>query len=393
MKKVITRTILLLSLVSLFTDISSEMLYPVMPLFLQSIGFTTVMIGVLEGMAEAIAGLSKMYFGSKSDELGRRMPFVRIGYIMSAMSKPILYFLQLPLWVFFSRTLDRLGKGVRTGARDALLSDETTAAHKGSVFGFHRAMDTLGAAIGPLAALLYLQFRPGDYQMLFLLAFFPAALSVFFTFLIHDRNPGERKVNAVSLAGKFYYWKRSPLPFRKLMTGLLFFALLNSSDLFLLLRAKEITGSDELVLTAYILYNLAFALFAIPLGRLADRIGLLKMLLAGLGLFVIVYAGMSRAESTAAVVTLLVLYGIYAAATEGISKALISNLVPKNETASAVGFYTGWNSICALVASAVAGWIWHAASAQAMFLISAGGALMALLYLGIVRPGERNTQP
>ncbi|MBX7142062.1 MAG: MFS transporter [Chitinophagales bacterium] len=381
MKRFITRTILLLSVVSFFTDISSEMLYPVMPLFLQSIGFTTVMIGVLEGLAEAIAGLSKMYFGSMSDAIGRRMPFVRVGYIMSALSKPVLFFIQCPPWVFFSRTLDRLGKGVRTGARDALLSDEASSENKGKVFGFHRAMDTAGAAIGPLAALLYLQFHPGNYQMLFLLAFLPAALSVFFTLLIRDRKPTGRKVNQTSFAGKFSYWKKSPPPFRKLMTGLLFFALMNSSDLFLLLRAKEITGNDQMVLSSYILYNLVFALFAFPLGRLADRIGLLKMLLAGLGLFVIVYAGMSRAETTTAVIALLVLYGIYAAATEGISKALISNMVPQNETASAVGFYTGWNSICALIASSVAGWIWYAASPQFMFLISASGAAFAVLFL------------
>src|SRR5262249_27142206 len=124
MKKIITRTILLLGIVSLLNDISSELLYPVMPLFLTSIGFSTVMIGVLEGLAEAIAGLSKMFFGSWSDELGKRMPFVRSGYIMSAISKPILFFIQCPPWVFFSRTLDRFGKGVRTSARDALLSNE-----------------------------------------------------------------------------------------------------------------------------------------------------------------------------------------------------------------------------------------------------------------------------
>jgi MFS family permease len=393
MKRVITRTILLLSIVSLFTDISSEMLYPVMPLFLQSIGFTTVLIGVLEGLAEATAGLSKMYFGSLSDELGKRMPFVRSGYLMSAFSKPILFFIQCPPWVFFSRTLDRLGKGVRTSARDALLSDESTAEHKGKVFGFHRAMDTLGAAVGPLAALLYLQFHPGDYKMLFLLAFLPAAVSVLFTFAVHEKKSSERQTVSSSFFQKFFYWRKSPPPFRKLLAGLLFFALMNSSDLFLLLRAKQITGNDQMVLVAYILYNLVYALFAFPLGRMADKIGLKKMLVGGLFLFVLVYAGMSQANSTWMIFLLLVFYGVYAAATEGISKALISNLVPRSETASAIGFFTGWNSICALIASSAAGWIWYAGSAEIMFLISAGGTLLAVIYLLSVKIQSPGPQP
>src|SRR6476620_12652292 len=154
MKKIITRTILVLSLVSLFTDISSEMLYPIMPLFLQSIGFSTVLIGILEGFAEAVAGLSKVYFGRVSDEVGKRMPFVRLGYLLSAVSKPMMAAFVFPSWIFSARTLDHLGKGIRTGARDALLSDESSSEHKGTVFGFHRAMDTAGAAIGPLMALI-----------------------------------------------------------------------------------------------------------------------------------------------------------------------------------------------------------------------------------------------
>jgi len=385
MKKIITRTILLLGIVSLLNDISSELLYPVMPLFLTSIGFSTVMIGILEGLAEAIAGLSKMFFGSLSDELGKRMPFVRSGYIMSAISKPILFFIQCPPWVFFSRTLDRFGKGVRTSARDALLSDETAAEHKGTVFGFHRGMDTAGAALGPFAALIYLKFHPADYKTLFLIAFLPALISVSFTFLIREKKSQKKNTASPSLIEKFFYWKKSPPAFRKLMIGLLFFALMNSSDLFLLLRAKQITGSDQAVLLSYILYNLVFALFAFPLGRMADKIGMKRMLVTGLIIFTVVYAGMGQVHSTAMIVALLFLYGIYAAATDGVSKALISNLVIKTETASAIGFYTGWNSICALIASSVAGWIWYEWSPQVMFIVSATGTLAAAIYLLRIR--------
>ena len=156
--RILTRTILLVSFVSLFTDIASEMLYPVMPVYLTSIGFSVMLIGILEGIAEAVAGLSKGYFGQSSDVMGRRVPFVRGGYALSALSKPMMALLTWPWWIFLARTLDRLGKGIRTGARDAILSDETIPENKGKVFGFHRSMDTVGAAIGPVIALVFLYF-------------------------------------------------------------------------------------------------------------------------------------------------------------------------------------------------------------------------------------------
>ena len=171
--KIITRTIVILSVISLFTDIASEMLYPVLPMFLTSIGFSVALIGILEGVAEATAGLSKGYFGHLSDSIDRRKPFIQVGYSLSAISKPLMALLTFPLWIFGTRTLDRLGKGIRTGARDAVLSAETTAEFKGRVFGFHRAFDTIGAALGPFAALLFLMIYPAQYKTLFLLAIIP----------------------------------------------------------------------------------------------------------------------------------------------------------------------------------------------------------------------------
>lgn len=382
MKRFITPTVFVLSLVSLFTDLSSEMLYPVMPVFLQSIGFTTVLIGVLEGFAEAIAGLSKIYFGRLSDDLGRRMPFVRLGYLLSALSKPMMAIFTFPWWIFSARTLDRLGKGLRTGARDALLSDESLAENKGTVFGFHRAMDTTGAVLGPLIALIYLHYHPGNYKTLFLIAFAPALLSVLLTWIIRERNADpEASPPQVSLWQKLTYWKSSPAAFRQLMTGLLFFGLINSSDVFLLLRVKEITGDDTQVLMLYIFYNIVFALFAWPLGSLADKLGMKQVIVLGLFLFSLVYTGMGLTTDFKIILFLFVLYGLYAAATEGVAKALISNLVPKNSTATAIGFYAGWNSICAFVASSVTGLIWYVVSPEAAFFWSAAGSLAAALYL------------
>ena len=176
-QRIITRTIWILSLVSLFTDIASEMLYPVMPVFLKHIGFSIIFIGVLEGVAEAVAGLSKSYFGKLSDKSGKRLPFVQLGYALSAISKPMMAVFIFPLWIFLSRTIDRLGKGLRTGARHAMLSDEATKETKGRVFGFHRSMDTFGAVIGPSIALLYLYYHPNDYTSLFLIAFIPGIIA------------------------------------------------------------------------------------------------------------------------------------------------------------------------------------------------------------------------
>lgn len=196
-KKVITLTIWILSLVSLFTDIATEMLYPVMPIYLKSIGFSIVLIGVLEGFAEAMAGRSKGYFGKFSDSLGKRLPFVRYGYLLSAISKPIVAIFTFPFWIFLACTVDRLGKGHTyrsKGARDALLSDEATAETKGTVFSFHRSMDTLGAVIGPLSALLFLFFYPAHYKALFYIAFIPGIIAIGFTFFLKDRNPIQKKV-------------------------------------------------------------------------------------------------------------------------------------------------------------------------------------------------------
>lgn len=180
--KYITRTVWVLSLVSLFTDAASEMLYPIMPIYLKSIGFSIVLIGILEGFAEATAGFSKGYFGKLSDNAGKRIPFVQIGYAFSAISKPMMAIFIYPIWIFFARTIDRFGKGIRTGARDALLSDEATSETKGQVFGFHRSMDTLGAVIGPSLALIYLYFYPQDYKTLFFIAFIPGLLAVLASF-------------------------------------------------------------------------------------------------------------------------------------------------------------------------------------------------------------------
>jgi len=208
--KVITRTVWILSIVSLFTDTASEMLYPIMPIYLKTIGFSIVLIGVLEGFAEALAGLSKGYFGQLSDNSGKRVPFVQLGYALSSISKPMMAVFTFPLWIFFARAIDRFGKGIRTGARDAILSDEATPETKGKIFGFHRSMDTLGAVIGPALALVYLYFNPQDYKTLFYVAFIPGLLAVSASFFLKDKVKNIVESKPTSFFSFLNYWKTSP---------------------------------------------------------------------------------------------------------------------------------------------------------------------------------------
>jgi MFS family permease len=357
------------------------MLYPIMPIYLKSIGFSILLIGFLEGFVEATAGLSKGYFGKLSDLSGKRVPFVRIGYAFSAISKPLLAVFVHPLWVFMARTIDRLGKGIRTGARDAILSDEASPATKGKIFGFHRSMDTMGAVLGPSLALLYLYYHPGEYKVLFLLAFLPGLLAILASFYLKDRNNKPQAVkNAVPFFSFMGYWKTSPSRYRQLVGGLLAFALFNSSDVFLLLKAKQIGLDDTEVIGVYIFYNLVYALCAFPLGILADKIGLKRIFVFGLCLFSLVYFGMIFCTNIYAVAGLFFLYGIYGAATEGVSKAWISNISDKQDTATAIGTYTGFQSICAMLASAMAGLIWFKYGSNASFWISGSATVLIMLY-------------
>ncbi len=387
----LTRTVWILSLVSLFTDIASEMLYPVMPVYLKSIGFSIVLIGILEGIAEATAGLSKGYFGKLSDAKGKRLPFIQWGYGLSAVSKPLLALFTWPLWIFFSRTMDRFGKGLRTGARDALLSDEATPETKGRVFGFHRGMDTLGAAIGPAIALLYLYFNPNQYILLFYIAFIPGVVSIFLTLLIREKRKTEKKSAKVSFFSFLSYWKTSPKLYKQLVTGLLVFTLFNSSDVFLLLKIKEAGFSDVWVIGAYIFFNFVYAVFSYPLGMLADKIGLKKVFIFGLILFFVVYTGFAFATNVKMFFLLFLLYGIYAGATEGISKAWISNIAAKNETATAIGTYTAFQSICTMIASSLTGIIWFTFSAKAAFMSTAVITLIVVIYLSLVNNANKST--
>lgn len=379
--RIITRNVWYLALVSLFADVASELLYPVVPVYLKTIGFSVFLIGLLEGLAEAVAGLSKGYFGHWSDRKGARMPFVRVGYLLSALAKPLMVVSVQPVLVFLARTTDRFGKGIRTAPRDAVLAAEAGKDNKARVFGFHRGMDTLGAVIGPTLALLYLSAYPGAYASLFWLAALPGLVAVAFTFGVKEPKIPHEEKKRPGFLEFFRYWKTSPAAFRKLMLPLIFFALFNSSDMLLILRMRELTGSDQTAILAYILYNLVYAVASYPLGSLADKAGIKAVFSGGLMIFSVVYAGMGFGADRVLGFVLFAVYGVYMASTEGISKAWIARVVPANETATALGLFSSVQSIALMMASSFAGAIWALFGAGVAFWLTAAASLITLVWV------------
>jgi len=373
--------------VSFFVDLSSELLYPILPLFLVTLGTPLAVVGLIEGLAEVTAGVAKGYFGALSDRLRKRRAFVTAGYALSALTKPLPGI--VPAWssVLVARVLDRVGKGLRTAPRDALLAAYTPPEQRGRAFGLHRAMDTAGAALGPLAALAWLAVHPGDYRPLFFAAFVPALVGVALTRRIPEVTPPPPP-DAAAPARLFDVWTEGGAAFRARIVWLALFALGNASDVFLLLRIREGVGpdgatvgpwhlsGDVAALAAYVLYNAVFAAAAYPAGVLADRWGRRGTLAVGFGLFAVVYAGMATSSSIGAFAGWMALYGVYAALTEGVAKAWVADVLPDALRGRGLGLVASATSLAALLASTVTGVLWTAHGATLPFVLSAAVALV-----------------
>lgn len=371
MFRFITRTVLLLSLISLMNDVSSEMLYPVVPLYLAQIGYGTFLIGMLEGVAELVAGLSKIYMGSLSDSFERRLPFVNIGYALSILSRPIIGLSALAGFIFLGRSMDKVGKGIRTGARDALLSDECNEENRAEVFGFHRSLDTVGAILGPLIAIIFLSYYPKDYKTIFLITMIPGVVAVFLSFLIKEKKRSTITARNYSFIRNFSFYKTAPKQYLSLLILLLVFSLANSSDMFLLLKTKEIGVPDNRVIMLYMLFNLVYAVFAFPIGKMADRFGREKMLIYGLVIYAITYFIFGFSENLIIISLAFIGYGLFYAFSQSTIKALLLQQVDPSQKAGAIGFYEGLNSFCLLASNAIAGFVWYRFGANVMFISTA----------------------
>lgn len=377
----IKKNVFVLGLVSLFTDIASEMVYPVIPLFLTLVlGAPMAVVGLIEGIAESTASLLKVFSGWYSDRTGRRKPLVLAGYSVSAISKPLMAFAYAWPIVLSARFMDRFGKGVRTSARDALIADSCDIVHRGKSFGLHKTMDTVGAVLGPVIAIAILYLTDDNYRLLFLVAFIPGLISIFLVkFLVSERRcvPNANVSFRISQFGK---------EFKIFLLISVIFAIGNSSDVFLILRAQDLGFSVSTVLLCYIVYNVVFAMGAFPAGILSDRVGRRDLMMWGFLIFAVVYAGFALTSKNLYMWPLFVVYGLYAAFTDGIGKAYVVDLVPVDKRATALGMYHTVTGIMVLFASVVAGLLWDTFGAHAPFIYGSATAVVAAVMMVVLMP-------
>ncbi len=379
----LSRNVILLGVVSFFADISSEMVYPIVPLFLTTtLGAPVIAVGVIEGIAESTASLLKFVFGWLSDRFRRRLPFTFAGYFLAALSKPGLAAAFAWPVVLFVRFADRSGKGIRTAPRDALIAASTDDASRGRAFGFHRALDTSGAIIGPLIALALLATLSDNYRWIFLLALIPGVLSLLALLLVKEvvnTSPREHLPPLLAFRG---YDRR----FLHFVGVTLLFSIGNSSDAFLILRSRDLGLSATAVVFAYVLYNVAYAGLSLPAGIRSDRIGRRPVLVAGFVIFAFVYLGFAVATSGWMVWPLFLVYGSYIALTESVGKAYVADLVPDERRASAMGLYNASTGVMLLLSSIIGGALWEFFGPPATFLAGAASAGSAALLLAAWRP-------
>lgn len=373
--------------ISFFADVASEMAYPVLPLFIaQTLKAPAIALGAVEGTAEALVSFMKGWSGWHSDRKGARVPYVRWGYGLSAAGKPLLAAAFVWPMLFLGRLLDRFGKGLRTSARDALLAESVEKKDYGKAFGYHRAMDTAGAFFGVAIALAFLYFLPGQYRLIFILAVVPGAISLWLTFGLRERQkeadaaepaapdssavsePVERKRPEFSSA----YWRVVAIH--------LVFALANSSDTFLLLRAKTLGMSDFLVVLAYAAYNVTFALSSLPAGKLSDRIGRWPVIGGGWALYAVTYVGFALAGPQG-LWPLFALYGLYTGATKAVGTALVADCAPRRALGTAMGLFAMLSGFATLLASLITGMVWDRVSPEAAFATCAVLAGIAVLLI------------
>jgi MFS family permease len=381
----INRNVWAMGWTSLLNDASSELLYPVLPLFLTvTLGAPASAVGAVEGAADAASQVVGLAIGRRSDRMRRRMPFVWAGYALSNIAKPLVAVAPAWGWVLGARVLDRTGKGIRTAPRDALLRDSSEPGRTGSVFGFHRFMDSLGAVVGPLLALALLEAGLSLRQVI-AVAVVPALLTMLALRRVRDMPRREPALAAAAEPGSVRALGR---PFWVFTGAWTIFSLGNSADVFLLLRARDLGLGATAVVLAYALYNTLYSGLSWPLGNLSDRIGKRRVLGAGLLIFAAVYAGFGLATDDVLVWPLMAVYGVYIAATDGVGKALVSDLSPAQDRATGQGMFKLATGGASVVASLVAGVLWQVVAPGAVFALGAVAALLSFAALVAVRPAQ-----
>lgn len=396
----VSRNVFFLGWVSFLTDISSEMLLTVLPFFLANVlGAKTSLIGLIEGIADSTATLTRLPSGWLSDRIRRRKTLTMMGYGVSAVSKPL--FIVASSWggVLGLRFLDRVGKGVRTAPRDALIADSTAPGERGKSFGFHRALDTAGAVTGILGAALVVYLAQGSsgllegrtFQIIAIVAAVPAFLGLFVLW----RFVREAAVNRAARPadGKPVANVAIPFKFKLLVAIMIVLTLANSSDAFLILRAQNVGLGVVQTLLLVAAFNLVYASMASPLGRLSDRVDRRYLLIGGWALYALVYLGFALAGVTWHIVVLFLAYGLFYAATDGVGRALVADYAPSARRGTAFGWYNTAIGITALPASLIAGVLWQAYGPRSPFIFGAAlaGVGCLLLFLLFERRSGRSS--
>lgn len=402
--KPLPKRVWILGWISLFADVASEMVYPIIPIFMNQVLRAPVFaLGAVEGIAESIVSFMKGFSGWHSDRTGKRVPYVQVGYGLSALGKPLIALAMSPFMVLAGRGVDRFGKGLRTTSRDALLADSVEKEDYGRAYGLHRTLDTAGAFLGGvvLLVLLWLMVRRlADLRTIFVIAVIPGAVSVLFTFLLKEAKKPE--VEAGVEPGSL---KSMPFGYWRALSVMILFGVANTSDTFLLLRATDLFAKEtpevlarfgsspvgaSLILTTlvYLLFNLTYVAFSYPAGLVSDRIGRWPVLAVGLVLYTGVYAGFGYGGATLMWV-LFAVYGIFKGLTDGVGKALIADHSPKQSRGSALGLFYMVTGFATLGGNLVAGWLWDAHGPQTTFLFCAAVAGLAVVAIPLTAKMER----
>ena len=382
----------MLGFASLLMDASSEAIHSVLPLFLvTTLGASLITVGEIEGLAESVASILKIFSGALSDYIGKRKVIVVTGYGLAALSKPLFAIATTPAMVLFARLSDRVGKGIRGAPRDALIADSTEPAVRGAAFGLRQSLDTVGAFIGPLIAFTILSVWHDDFRKVFWCAVLPAVLCVMLL-LFGVKEPEKKQAPAGKNPLKWEVLKSLGRPYWLLMTVALFFSLGNSSDAFLLIRAKQNGIPENTIPLALVVMNVVYSSTAYPIGKLSDSIGRRGLLTGGLLLYALVYAGFAFATTPWQIWILFATYGLHLGLTQGILLALVSDQVGPDHRGTAFGFANLVTGIALLPASMLAGILWQHVGPYATFLAGSAFAVVSAIALQCVPSAQRRSQ-
>lgn len=387
----ITRNVLILSLVSLLTDLSSQMVFPLIPLYMTSVlAAGAGAVGIVEGAAETTASLLKVFSGYLSDRVQRRKPFVLLGYSLSTFTKPLFAFANTWSLVLFIRVIERIGKGIRTAPRDAIVAESCEECVRGKVFGFHRTADGIGSTLGGVIAFALLAVM--DFRGIFLLAFIPGALSVLGIFLVKEKpSPAPPPLKAEPLHLSL---RALPKNLRLFIFISALFALGHFGYAFLLLKAKDIGLADDRAVLLYVVFYVIYTLCSIPSGALSDRLGRKPLLLGGYGVFALMCAGALFASEVWSLVLVFCTYGVFFAMIDGVQRAFVVDLAPPHLTATALGTFHTAIGLAALPGGFVAGLLWDHLQPEATFIygLSLTGLSMGLFLFVKGRSGHPREQ-